>query len=108
MINMSDDTSNNTEKILESLFEPNNAEILTQLKDGQKSLSDLRKKIDLSKEKLDEKLSYLIENGFVGQTEKNNDIFYTIYAEKISSVLENDDNFKNIDNGLAKMDSFLN
>lgn len=105
---MSNDASNNTEKILESLFEPNNAEILTQLKDGQKSLSDLRKKIDLSKEKLDEKLSYLIENGFVGKTEKNNDIFYTIYAEKISSVLENDDNFKNIDNGLAKMDSFLN
>ena len=105
---MSDDASNNTEKILESLFEPNNAEILTQLKDGQKSLSDLRKKIDLSKEKLDEKLSYLIENGFVGKTEKNNDIFYTIYAEKISSVLENDDNFKNIDDGLAKMDSFLN
>jgi len=108
MTNMSNDASNNTEKILESLFEPNNAEILTQLKDGQKSLSDLRKKIDLSKEKLDEKLSYLIENGFVGKTEKNNDIFYTIYAEKISSVLENDDNFKNIDNGLAKMDSFLN
>ena len=108
MTNISNDASNNTEKILESLFEPNNAEILTQLKDGQKSLSDLRKKIDLSKEKLDEKLSYLIENGFVGKTEKNNDIFYTIYAEKISSVLENDDNFKNIDNGLAKMDSFLN
>lgn len=108
MTNMSNDASNNTEKILESLFEPNNAEILTQLKDGQKSLSDLRKKIDLSKEKLDEKLSYLIENGFVGKTEKNNDIFYTIYAEKISSVLENDDNFKNIDDGLAKMDSFLN
>ena len=105
---MSNDASNNTEKILESLFEPNNAEILTQLKDGQKSLSDLRKKIDLSKEKLDEKLSYLIENVFVGKSEKNNDIFYTIYAEKISSVLENDDNFKNIDNGLAKLDSFLN
>ena len=108
MINMSNDASNNTEKILESLFEPNNAEILTQLKDGQKSLSVLMKKIDLSKEKLDEKLSYLIENGFVGKTEKNNDIFYTIYAEKISSVLENDDNFKNIDDGLAKLDSFLN
>ena len=44
MTNMSNDASNNTEKILESLFEPNNAEILTQLKDGQKSLSDLMKK----------------------------------------------------------------
>jgi len=108
MINMPDDATNNTEKILESLFEPNNAEILTQLKDEPKSLSDLMKKTDLSKEKLDEKLSYLIENGFVSKTEKNNDIFYTIDAEKISSILENDDNFKNIDNGLAKMDSFLN
>ncbi len=92
---MPDDATNNTEKILESLFEPNNAEILTQLKDEPKSLSDLMKKTNLSKEKLDEKLSYLIENGFVSKTEKNNDIFYTIDAEKISSILENDDNFKN-------------
>ena len=62
---MSDDTSNESEKILESLFEPDNAEILLELKSGPKSLSTLTEKIVISEEDLDEKLSYLIEKGFV-------------------------------------------
>jgi DNA-binding HxlR family transcriptional regulator len=104
--------SNESEKILESLFEPDNAEILVEilveLKDGPKLLSFLTKKIAISKEELDEKLSYLIEKGFVSKNEKNDDISYLLDTEKLSKVLENDDNFKNIDDGLAKLDSFLN
>ena len=57
-------------KILESLFEPDNAEILVELKDGPKLLSFLTKRIAISKEELDEKLSYLIEKGFVSKSEK--------------------------------------
>ena len=105
---MSDDTSNESEKILEFLFDPDNAEILVELKDGPKSLSVLTKKITVSKEELDEKLSVLIENGFLTKNEKENDVFYSLDVEKLSEVLENDDNFKNIDDGLAKLDSFLN
>ena len=108
MKNMSGDASNESEKILESLFEPDNAEILVELKDGPKSLSVLMKKIAISKEKLNEKLSYLIEKGFVSKNEKNDDISYSLDTEKLSKFLESDDNFKNIDNGLAKLDSFLN
>jgi len=105
---MPDDTSNESEKILELLFEPDNAEILVELKDGPKPLSVLTKKIAISKEELDEKLSFLIENGFLTKNEKENDIFYSLDVERLSEVLENDDNFKNIDDGLAKLDSFLN
>ena len=105
---MSDDTSNDSEKILELLFEPDNAEILTELKDGPKSLSILTKKIGISKEELDDKLSYLIEKGFVSKNNNNNSISYSLDVEKLSKVLENDDYFKNIDDGLAKLDSFLN
>ena len=108
MKNMSSNASNESEKILESLFEPDNAEILTELKDGSKSLLALTKKIGVSKEELDEKLSYLIEKGFISKNEKNNDVFYSLDIEKLSKVLENDDYFKNIDDGLAKLDSFLN
>jgi DNA-binding HxlR family transcriptional regulator len=108
MKNMSNDDSNESEKILESLFEPDNAEILVELKDGPKPLSVLTKKIAISKEKLDEKLSYLIENGFVSKNEKNDDVSYSLDSEKLSKFLESDDNFKNIDDGLAKLDSFLN
>ena len=105
---MSDDTSNESEKILESLFEPDNAEILLELKSGPKSLSTLTEKIAISEVALDEKLSYLMENGFVKKEENSDDIFYSLDAEKLAKVLENDDNFKNIDDGLAKLDSFLN
>ena len=54
---MTNDAANESEKILESLFEPDNAEILVELKDGSKSLSVLTKKIAISKEELDAKLS---------------------------------------------------
>ena len=105
---MSDDTSNESEKILESLFEPDNAEILLELKNGPKPLSVLTEKIAISEGDLDEKLSYLMENDFVKKEENNAGIFYSLDAEKLAKALENDDNFKNIDNGLAKLDSFLN
>ena len=105
---MPNDSSNENEKILESLFEPDNAEILLELKNGPKPLSVLTKKIANSEADLDEKLSYLIEKGFVKKEENNDVIFYSLDAEKLAKVLENDDNFKNIDDGLAKLDSFLN
>ena len=105
---MSSDTSNESEKILELLFEPDNAEILVELKDGPKPLSILTKKITISKAELDKKLSFLMENGFLSKNEKDNEIFYSLDVERLSEVLENDDNFKNIDDGLAKLDSFLN
>ena len=105
---MPDDTSNESEKILELLFEPDNAEILVELKDGPKPLSVLAKKITVSKEELDEKLSFLIENGFLSKNEKENEVFYSLDVDRLSEILENDDNFKNIDDGLAKLDSFLN
>jgi DNA-binding transcriptional ArsR family regulator len=105
---MSNDASNESEKILELLFEPDNAEILVELKDGPKPLSVLTKKITVSKEELDEKLSFLIEKGFLSKNKKGNKIFYSLNVDRLSEILENDDNFKNIDNGLAKLDSFLN
>ena len=108
MKNMSGDASNESEKILESLFEPDNAEILLELKNGPKPLSVLTEKIAISEGDLDEKLSYLVEKGFVKKGVEQNGIFYSLDTEKLSKALENDDNFKNIDDGLAKLDSFLN
>ena len=105
---MSDDASNESEKILESLFEPDNAEILLELKNGPKPLSVLIEKITISEEDLDKKLFYLMEKGFVKKEENNDGVFYLLDAEKLAKVLENGDNFKNIDDGLAKLDSFLN
>ena len=105
---MPSDASDESEKILESLFEPDNAEILLELKNGPKPLSILTEKIAISEGDLDEKLSYLMEKGFVKKDENNDGIFYSLDSEKLAKTLENDNNFKNIDDGLAKLDSFLN
>ena len=105
---MSNDDSNESEKIFESLFEPDNAEILLELKSGPKPLSILIEKITISEVELDKKLSYLMENGFVKKEENNDGVLYSLDTEKLAEVLENDDNFKNIDDGIAKLDSFLN
>jgi|TARA_B100001964_G_scaffold66776_1_gene75936 hypothetical protein len=103
---MSNDISSNDDNILELLFEPDNAEILTQLRNESKTALELEKFVD--KVRLDQSLSFLIKNGFVKKTEKNEDILYSINTDHLSKVLENQENFQNIDNGLAKLDSFLN
>ena len=107
MNDMIDDNSEDN-KILESIFEPNNSEILAQLESGPKKFSDLAKNLDISKEKIEQSLSYLIEHGFVSKIEKDNQVHYSVNADMLSKVLENNDNFRNVDDGLAKLDSFLN
>ena len=103
---MPDDISSNDDNILELLFEPDNAEILTQLRNESKTALELEKFVD--KVKLDQSLSFLIKNGFVKKTEKNEDVLYSVDTDHLSKVLENQENFQNIDDGLAKLDSFLN
>ena len=103
---MPDDISSNDDNILELLFEPDNAEILTQLRNESKTALELEKFVD--KVKLDQSLSFLIKNGFVKKTEKNEDVLYSVDIDHLSKVLENQENFQNIDDGLAKLDSFLN
>jgi len=103
---MSNDISSNDDNILELLFEPDNAEILTQLRNESKTALELEKFVD--KVRLDQSLSFLIKNGFVKKTEKNEDVLYSVDTDHLSKVLENQENFQNIDDGLAKLDSFLN
>ena len=103
---MSNGISSSDDSILELLFETDNSEILTQLRNESKTALELEKFVD--KVRLDQSLSFLIKNGFVKKTEKNEDILYSVDTDHLSKVLENQENFQNIDNGLAKLDSFLN
>jgi len=105
---MIDNNTDDNGKTLEALFEPQNAEILANLEDGPKISSELAEILGIKEEKLDEQMSYLKEMEFVIKTDKDSNVYYSVDKDKLSKVLENDDNFKNIDNGLAKLDSFLN
>ncbi len=105
---MANNNANYNNKTLEALFEPQNAEILANLEDGSKTSSELAEALGIKEEDLDKQISYLKEMKFVTKTDKASGVYYSADKNKLSEVLENDDNFKNIDDGLAKLDSFLN
>ena len=105
---MKNNNADDNGKALEALFEPQNAEILANLEDGPKTSSELAEALGIKEEELDKQISYLKEMKFVTKTDKDNDVYYSADKDRLSEVLENDDNFKNIDDGLAKLDSFLN
>ena len=107
MNDMIDDNSEDN-KVLESIFEHDNSEVLTHLESGPKKFSDLAKNLEISKEKINQSLSYLTEHGFVSKIEKDSQVHYSVNSDVLSKVLENSGNFKNVDDGLAKLDSFLN
>ena len=105
---MVNNNTDDNDKTFEALFEPQNAEILANLEDGSKTPSELAESLGIKEEKLDVLISYLKEMEFVIKTDKDGSVYYSVDKNKLSEVLENDDNFKNIDDGLAKLDSFLN
>ena len=105
---MVNNNTDDNDKTFEALFEPQNAEILANLEDGSKTPSELAETLGIKEEKLDEQITYLKEMKFVIKPDKDGSVYYSVDKNKLSEVLENDDNFKNIDDGLAKLDSFLN
>ena len=98
----------NKEKILESIFDPETSEILAELENGGKELQYLTNKLKISEDEIHEKLSYLIEHNFVKKEKTNSKIIFTADEAKLAEQVEQDNNFDNVIDGLAKMDSYLN
>jgi len=54
------------------------------------------------------KLSYVIEHGFVKITKDGNKTIFAVDKEKLNKIMESDDNFSGVVEGLTELDSFLN
>jgi len=102
------DSTYDKEKILECMFDPDTSEILAELENGGKELQYLTEKLKILEDEIYERLSYLIEHDFVKEEKINNKIIFTADAEKLAKLVEQDKNFDDVVNGLAKMDSYLN
>jgi len=96
------------EKVLECMFDPEISEILAELQVESKDAGLLAAKFAITEDEIRNQLSYLLQHDFVLEERKDNKILYSVDAKKLSQVMEDAHNFKNIDDGLAKMDSFLN
>ena len=102
------DPNNNPQEILDVVFDENISEILAEMETSPKKCQFLAEKFQLTPDELEEKLSLLIRYEFVGKSGSNSNLEFSVNSKKLSELIENSHNFENVDNGLAKMDSFLN
>ena len=96
------------EKIVECMFDPTTSSILAELEDGEKECSFLAEQSSVSESEVLERLSYLIEHGFISKNSDDGKCVLSANSEKLTSIIENGDNFDATISGLEKMDSYLN
>ena len=96
------------EKIIDCMFDPITSSILAELEDGEKQCSFLAQQSSISESEVLERLSYLIEHGFISKNTDNGKCLLSANSDKLGSIIENSDNFDAAIDGLEKMDSYLN
>ena len=96
------------QKMMETLVDPEVSSILAELESGDKDSVYLTDKLQLSLNQIKERLSYVIQHKFVIIEQNNGNEVYKVDLNKLNKIMESDDNFKNIVDGLTELDQFLN
>ena len=96
------------ERVVDCMFDPVTSSILAELEQGRQECSSLAKKSSITENEVLERMSYLLEHGFVLQTIENGKSFLSANTEKLNSIVENSENFGATIEGLEKLDSYLN
>jgi predicted transcriptional regulator len=96
------------EKIVDCMFDPVTSSILAELEDGEKECSFLAEKSSISESEVSERLSYLLDHGFIFKNSNNGKFIFSANTEKLTQIVENSDTFNATIEGLEKMDSYLN
>lgn len=96
------------EKVVESMFDPVTSSIIAELENGSKTCTYLAKTSSISEGEVFERLSYLLECGFINQITENQVTVFSANSEKLNEIVENSENFDATIEGLEKMDSYLN
>lgn len=96
------------EKVVDCMFDPITSSILAELEDGEKECSFLAEKSSISESEVSERLSYLLDHGFIFKNSNNGKSVFSANTEKLIQIVENSDTFNATIEGLEKMDSYLN
>lgn len=102
------DESFDKQKMLETLVDPNVSVILSELEDGSKDSSYFVEKLQISDIEIKERLAYVIQYGFVKLDLSENKTVYTVNKEKLNDIMEMDENFSGVVDGLTELDQYLN
>ena len=90
------------------MFDADTSEILAKLENGGQELSYLMETLKKSENEIRDKLSYLLEHSFVNEEKNDDKIIFSVDSKKLEKLIEEERNFENVEDGLAKMDSYLN
>ena len=96
------------EKVVDCMFDPVTSSILAELEDGEKQCSFLAQQSSISESEVLERLSYLILYGFVLKNSQGGTCSLVANSDKLTSIIEDGDNFDAAISELEKMDSYLN
>ena len=96
------------EKVVDCMFDPITSSILAELEDGEKECSFLAEKSSISESEVSERLSYLLDHGFIFKNSNDGKSIFSANTEKLTQIVENSDTFNATIEGLEKMDSYLN
>jgi len=96
------------QKMMEILVDPNVSSIMAELESGEKNSAYLINKLQLPITQIKDLLSYVIEHKFVVVGQNNGSETFKVDMDKLNKIMESDDNFKNIVDGLTELDQFLN
>ncbi len=96
------------EKVVDCMFDPVTSLILAELEDGEKECSFLAQQDSISESEVLERLSYLIDHGFISKNSDDKKCSLTANLDKLSALVENSENFDAAINSIEKMDTYLN
>ncbi len=96
------------EKVVDCMFDPVTSLILAELEDGEKECSFLAQQASISESEVLERLSYLIDHEFISKNPDNEKCLLAANFDKLSTIVENSENFDAAINSIEKLDTYLN
>ena len=95
-------------KMIENLIDPNVSVIIAELENGEKDSIYLTEKLRLSLDEIKARLSYVIEHGFVMMNQNDDKTLFRADMDKLNKIMESDENFTDVVDGLTELDQYLN
>ena len=96
------------EKVVDCMFDPITSSIIAELENGEKECSFLSQQLTISESEILQRLSYLIEKKFIYKNSTGGKCLLIANFDKLTTVIENNDNFDEAISNIEKMDSYLN
>lgn len=95
-------------QMLDILVDPDVSVILSELEDGERDFNYLAEKLRISENEIKSRLSYIIKHGFVIVRHDGKNTSLSVDKDKLNKIMETDENFSSVVDGLTELDQFLN